>query len=68
MTLFYLLGQKAQLGVLLLLLPLDDVLEVFNLPVELLPLPLPLPCLLSKKSLVRPDLLLQTLQPQPEVL
>ena len=64
----YLLGQKAHLGVLLLLFPLDDVLELFNLPVELLPLPLPLPRLLPQKSLVRPHLLLLTLQPQSEVL
>ena len=60
----YLLGQKAQLGVFLLLFPLDDVLELLNLPVELLPLPLPFPGLLYQKSLVSSDLLLQTLHPQ----
>ena len=65
---FYLLGQQTELGILLLLLPPDDLLQVFDLPGELLPLSLPLPRLLAEESLVGPDLLLQTLHPQLEVL
>ena len=64
----HLLGQHAELGVLLLLLPPDDLLQLLNLPVELLPLPLSLPGLLGEEPLVRSDLLLQTLHPQFVVL
>ena len=62
-----LLRQQTNLGIFLLLFLLDDVLQELNFPSELLPLSLPLDCLLLHEPFVGSHLLLQTLHLQLEL-